>query len=138
MKNTENEYRIIVRNKQTIDSETDVIEEIAYGSFNEKNGKYYIMYKLDGEDKISSMIKADDTTVTIKRGGSAKSSMVYKSGEKHSFLYEVPFGRLQMETETHRVINNLDENGGTIELVYTLTVQGEKYFNDMKIIIVKR
>ena len=43
-----------------------------------------------------------------------------------------------MEIETQRIVSELDENGGTIELVYTLTVQGEKYFNDMKITVSKR
>ena len=43
-----------------------------------------------------------------------------------------------MEMETQRIVSKLDENGGTIELVYTLTVQGEKYFNDMKITVSKR
>ena len=71
LKNTDNEYRIKVSNRQTIDSETDTIE--------------------------------------------------------------VP-----MEIETQRIVSKLDENGGTIELVYTLTVQGEKYFNDMKITVSKR
>ena len=139
MKNTDNEYRIIVSNKQTIDNETDTIEEIAYGSYREKNGKQYIMYKTDGDDdKISSMIKIDRDEVTIKRSGSINSSMVYRVGVKNRFLYEIPYGKIEMEIETHRIISDMDETGGKIELVYTLTVQGEQYFNNMKITVIKR
>ena len=139
MKNTDNEYRIIVSNKQTIDNETDTIEEIAYGSYREKNGKQYIMYKTDSDgDNISSMIKIDRDEVTIKRNGSINSSMVYRVGAKNRFLYEIPYGKMEMEIETHRIISDMDETGGKIELVYTLTVQGEKYFNDMKITVIKR
>ena len=54
------------------------------------------------------------------------------------FLYHLPYGTVPMEIETQRIVSKLDENGGTIELVYTLTVQGEKYFNDMKITVSKR
>lgn len=139
LKNTDNEYRIIVSNKQTIDGETDTIEEIAYGSYHEKNGKQYIMYKTENDDdKVSSMIKLDGNEVQIKRSGSINSTMVYKAGTKCIFMYNLPYGTVEMELETERIISNLAENGGTIEMLYTLSVQGEKYYNDMKITVVKR
>ena len=53
LKNTDNEYRITVSNRQTIDSETDTIEETAYGNYTEKNGKQYItclLYTSDAAD----------------------------------------------------------------------------------------
>ena len=66
MKNTDNEYRITVSNRQTIDSETDTIEETAYGNYTEKNGKQYITYKTENDgDKISSMIKIDGNEILI-------------------------------------------------------------------------
>lgn len=139
LKNTDNEYRIIVSNKQTIDDETDTIEEIAYGSYHEKNGKHYIIYKTESDDdKISSMIKLDGDEVVIKRTGSVNSVMTYKTGETKHFWYEIPYGKIEMEIETHRVTSDFTQTGGTIELVYTLNVQGEKYFNDMKITVIKR
>ena len=128
LKNTDNEYRITVSNRQTIDSETDTIEETAYGNYKTEN---------DG-DKISSMIKIDGNEILIKRTGSVNSSMTYKVDTKKEFLYHLPYGTVPMEIETQRIVSKLDENGGTIELVYTLTVQGEKYFNDMKITVSKR
>ena len=76
LKNTDNEYRITVSNRQTIDSETDTIEETAYGNYTEKNGKQYITYKTENDgDKISSMIKIDGNEILIKRTGSVNSSM---------------------------------------------------------------
>lgn len=141
MKNTDNAYRIIVKNTQTIDTETDTIEEIAYGSYDEKNDKQYIRYKTETDEQngaIASIIILDGDSLTIKRRGHTNSSMVYRAGKKHAFPYETPYGIIDMEIETDKLISNVDENGGTIELVYTLTVQDEKYYNDMKIRIVKR
>lgn len=139
MKNTDNEYRIIVCNKQTIDNETDTIEEIAYGNYREKDGKQYILYKTEtNDDKISSMIKISSDEILIKRSGSVNSSIVYKVDEKRRFMYSLPYGSVEMEIETERIISKLDKDGGTIELVYALSVQGEKYFNDMKITVIKR
>lgn len=138
MKNTDNDYRIIVRNKQTADGETNVIKELAYGSLREKNGKQYILYSLEDDgDTVTSLIKLNGDEVLIKRGGAVKTSMEYKAGEKRSFVYETPYGGIDMELETHRVLHDVAENGGKVELVYTLTVQGEKYFNDTKITITK-
>ncbi|MCH5211213.1 MAG: DUF1934 domain-containing protein [Oscillospiraceae bacterium] len=139
MKNIDNDYRIIVKNKQTIDGETNVIEELAYGSLYEKNGKWYIIYKTEEDgDRISSMIKLSDNEVSIKRSGSINSMMVYKTGEKREFMYGTPYGEIAMEIETHRIITDITENGGSVNMVYTLNVQDEKYFNDMKITVVKR
>lgn len=137
--NTGNEYRIIVKNKQTIDGRTETIEEIAYGNYYEKNGKQYILYKTENDDdKTSSMIKVDKDTIQIKRSGSVNSLMVYKAGENRKFMYEIPYGTIEMELETEKIISMLEEKGGEIRLLYTLSVQGEKYFNDMVITVVKR
>ena len=65
-------------------------------------------------------------------------AVLNKVDTKKEFLYHLPYGTVPMEIETQRIVSKLDENGGTIELVYTLTVQGEKYFNDMKITVSKR
>lgn len=139
LKNTDNEYKIVVSNKQTIDGELDKIEEIAYGSYHEKNGKQYILYKTEtDDDKVSSMIKLDGNELQIKRSGSINTTMIYKADTKRSFMYNLPYGTIEMELETHRLISNLGENGGSIELKYTLGVNGEKYLNNMKITVTKR
>ncbi len=139
MKNTDNEYKIIVSNKQTIDNKTDTIEETAFGSYYEKHGKQYVLYKTDNNgNKISTVIKLDGNKITIKRKGAVSSDMTYSIGAKRSFTYALPFGTVEMEIETGRIFSNLAENGGVIELVYTLTAQGEKYFNNMKITVAKR
>lgn len=139
LKNTDNEYRITVRNTQTIDGKKDTIEEQYYGSLFEKNKKQYILYKTkDDGGGYSTMIKLDKDAVVIKRSGSINSSMKYRAGEKNRFLYEIPYGSIEMEVDTERVIALIDENGGSIELQYVLTAQGEQYFNNMKITVDKR
>lgn len=141
MKNTDNSYKIVVRNTQTIDGEKNIIEETAFGSYNEKNGKQYIMYrteKTEESESVSVMLILDGTSLTIRRHGGTNSSMTYRAGYKYSFPYETPYGVIDMEIETDRLISYLSEDGGTIELNYTLTIQGETYLNDMKITVEKR
>lgn len=141
LNNTDSEYRVIVSNTQTVDGETDTIEEIAYGSFTEKNNKQYIICKTDADAEnkgASTIFILDGDSLTIKRRGETNSSMVYRTGKKHAFPYETPYGIIDMEIETDKLVSVIDEKGGEIELVYTLTVQNEKYYNDMKITLVKR
>lgn len=138
MKNTDN-YIITVTNKQTIDTQTDTITEAACGSFYEKNGKQYILYKTENEgDKTSVIIKLSSDVISIKRSGSVETVMEYRIGQKRSFLYRLPYGTIEMELETQKIVSDLNENGGRIELVYTLSAQGEKYFNNIEITVDKR
>ena len=141
MKNTDNSYKIVVRNTQTIDGEKNIIEETAFGSYSEKNGKQYIIYRTTATEECESvavMLILDGTSLTIRRRGSTNSSMIYRAGFGSSFPYETPYGVINMELETNRLISYLSEDGGTIELSYTLTIQGEIYLNDMKITVEKR
>lgn len=139
LKNTDSRYIITVTNKQTIDTQTDTITETAYGNFYEKNGKQYILYKAENEgDKTSVVIRIDRDTVSIKRSGAVETSMEYRIDAKRSFLYKMPYGTIEMELETQRIVSDLTENGGRIELVYTLSVQGGKYFNNTEITVDKR
>ena len=140
LKNTDKEYKTVVRNIQTIDGEQNVIEETALGSYREKNGKQYITYRTDEtneSESVSSILILDGDSLTIRRRGSTSSSMIYRAGHMYSFPYATPYGMIDMELETDRLISYLSGYGGTIELVYTLTIQGEKYLNDMKITVVK-
>lgn len=136
LKNTDNEYIITVVNKQTIDGHTVEISETACGSFYEKNDKQYILYKIESDgDRISVMIKIDNDAVIIKRSGSVQSSMEYRIGGKRSFLYRLPYGEIEMELETQQIISSLTPQGGKVKLVYTLSMQGEEYYNDTEITV---
>lgn len=139
LKSIDNEYIITVENKQTADGVTDTITEVGYGKYATKNGKNYITYVVENEDdKTSIMIKTDGNETVIKRSGSVNSVMTYKIGIKDRFMYRLPYGNIEMESDTHKMVVELDDNGGTIFLAYTLDAQGTKCLNDMKITVTKR
>jgi uncharacterized beta-barrel protein YwiB (DUF1934 family) len=133
-------YKITVVNKQTVDTETNVIEEQADGSYTEKNGKIYIRYKSSSEDsgESSTLITIDNGTVTIKRFGASGSVMVYKKDKKTEFQYRTPYGIIPMELKTSKLVTAFDKDGGTLRICYTISVQGDKYFNDITIKVTGR
>ena len=137
LKNTDNRYIIDVRNTQTIDGVTDVIRERNNGSYYEKGGKKYIMYKSEEEGVVtSSVIIVSDGAVTIKRNGSVKSNMTLDIMRKTASPYFTPYGVLSIDVKTEQIISDLDSDGGMLRLKYVLIIQGEKYYNDMIINVI--
>ncbi len=135
MKNIDT-VEIKVVNRQTIDRDTDIIEEIGSGTCRVKNGKHYIMYSVKGhEAECRVTIIADSGSVRIRRSGSVESDMNYIAGKKTPLRYNTQYGVIDMEIDTIRIHNALNENGGMLRLVYTITMQGSKTYNDTEIVV---
>ncbi len=125
---------IKVRNRQTIDNETDVIEECGNGTCREKNGKYYIIYEVKNEDGATKVtVIADEKNVKIKRSGYVNSEMVYDINRTTAFRYNTPYGAIDMEIKTTKIHNGLTAQAGTLRIVYTLVMQGMATYNDTEI-----
>ena len=138
LKSTDNRYIIEVRNTQTIDGIKDEISERRTGSYYEKGGKKYIMYKSEEEGAVTlSLIIVADGAVTIKRTGNVKSAMMLDVMKRTTSPYFTPYGVLTIDIDTDSIISNLDSGGGTLRLKYTLIIQGEKYYNDMTIKVIE-
>lgn len=117
---------------QGIDGEGDTIEFTSEGRFGFKDGEYFISYdegqmfeeKIDVKTKI--FIKKDNS-VTLERKGSINSKMFIEEGKRNSCFYNTPFGDLLISVFGEKIENNLSENGGRINLKYTID-------SDMKMI----
>lgn len=126
------EFKIKVINEQSTENECDIIEEEAFGTYRSSNGKYYIKYKVNNH---LNMIKVDGAEVTVQRSGEIKSNMKYTAGKVFEFQYNTPYGAIEMSIYTDKLEYALNEDGGVITLEYILDTGGDKYKNNMKIII---
>ena len=124
--------KIEVINHQNIDGQIDTVEERAPVKVNTLKGKIYLMYKTETD---SVMIIAAKDSVTVKRSGSVDSTIVFERNKKTKTTYNMPYGKWLMEIETEKIVNAMTETGGRLRLVYTMTIQGQKIFNDMKITV---
>lgn len=132
----ENNAKIRVINHQTIDGDTDVIEEYGSGIFSSRSGKHYIMYDVKTDDaKGRVTIIAEGRKVRIKRSGSHSSDMVYDTSRRTVFNYNTPYGILEMEVDTEHICNALNTESKKLRLKYTLTMQGQKTYNDTEILV---
>ena len=59
-------------------------------------------------------------SVVVDRDGSVTSRMVFKEGEKSSFLYNTPYGRATLGIRTNRISHSFNEKGGNVEIDYVV------------------
>lgn len=125
---------ITINSFQRIDDEEDSMEIITEGSYYEKNGKFYIMYKDDETmGNSSSFIKVDGDSVSIRRKGEYSSQFTLKEGTSYSFVYHMPYGDMAMQADTKNVEISLGESGGELKMCYELDAGGNKQINTIKI-----
>lgn len=71
--------------------------------------------------KTSVRIKPDE--IVVDREGSMKSRMVFREGQRNSFVYSTPFGNAAMGIDTRSIRHNFNENGGSMEIDYILNME---------------
>lgn len=123
--------RIEIKNVQKSDGEKDIIEETAECKLHLKNGKTYIMYT--SAENVSVMIIISDNETIVKRSGETKNTMTFKRNGKTLSWYNTPYGRFEIEIFTEKIVNALTERGGSFRIIYIMTMQGQRIYNDMKI-----
>ena len=61
--------------------------------------------------------------IALRRSGSVNSQMVFEEGRQHTSLYETPYGELSVDIQTSRLLHNLTERGGLMEIKYSIAVE---------------
>ena len=61
--------------------------------------------------------------VILTRAGKVNSQMVFEEGCQHTSLYETPFGELTIDIQTSKLLHNLTERGGLMEIKYSIAVE---------------
>lgn len=136
LKNTDNDAIISIKNIQSAEDMQEETELITEGRFYKSKDKLYIFYTEDETEEASNctvMITVSDNDITISRKGEFNSKMHYREGETEEVIYHTPFGDMLLLLKTLQVDNQLTENGGTLRLVYRLSVNEETIHNDLTI-----
>lgn len=130
---------ISVSSKQK-DNEDDTIEVVTPGDFYEKDGCYYAVYK---ETAISGM---EGTTTTLKiytdkfilvRMGSTSAKMEFNKASESLSMYNTQYGTLELKIETNELNISVNDEGGDIQINYSLSVGGQTPQNTLLEINIK-
>ena len=114
------------------DPEKSVSEAVGYYHYDED--KILITYCEEREGtRLTSEILVSDGSVRVRRSGAIVSDMEIKEGFTDRSVYSVPPYKFDMEVVGRRVRLELCEDGGTIDLRYSMKIGGAEKSAGMKI-----
>ena len=103
----------------------DLMEMLTPGNY-VKDGTYTISYseaESDSSNSYTTTLTIDpNRRITIIREGEVPSHMVFEQGQKHILYYDTEFGAVTIGVSANRVNADLTENGGDIEIDYSIEI----------------
>ena len=125
-----NEFVISITNKQCVEGQIEELTLVTTGSYLERAGKRYIVYReYDQESGRSqtSTLKIDSTRenkmVSLIRHGSGRhTNLILESGKRHLCQYGTTYGDITLGVFTLRVDDQLSSQGGNLRVEYTLDI----------------
>ena len=123
----EKQYLIDIIGTQFIDNQEETIKLTTSCSYTNKNNKYYIIYDEYDEDdtsqKITSTLKIEgEKKVTLIKSGKRNARLVLEKDKRQQCLYSTEFGNLIVGVSTTNILSSLDNNGGTLDISYSLDI----------------
>lgn len=141
----EDKYLVSVIGTQSFDDEEeDTIELTTSASYAERNGKKYIKYREydsdNGASFVTNIIKIEskDKITLVKNSGDRYSQLILECGVRHQCLYTAPVGSLSIGIYTESISYELDENGGKIEIDYTIDFNSDFQSDNHMLIVLKK
>ena len=128
---------LFVRGEQQFEQgEPEVTELMTEGSMTlEEDGEITLTYQeteLTGMEGTTTAFSIRDDTVALTRTGLINSQLVFQRGRRNSSLYETPWGTMQVDVFTNRLVYQLDSRGGVLEIKFSISVDhqvtGENQF----------
>ncbi|MBR5546199.1 MAG: DUF1934 domain-containing protein [Clostridia bacterium] len=84
-------------------------------------------------------ILVEEETVTMNRGGSYSTQMVFRLGCRYEGQYHTPFGDMDLALYCTRLGYDLGDDGGALELSYQLDINGKfAAMHDMELNLFKQ
>ena len=116
---------ISVRGEQYFDDvDPNATELMTEGTLEQTEDGFLLSYQ---ETELLTVLFHGDEIgpgrVILRRSGSVNSQMVFEEGRQHTSLYETPYGELSVDIQTSRLLHNLTERGGLMEIKYSIAVE---------------
>lgn len=138
------DFVIDIKGTQKFENDSDIINVTTLGHYCEKSTGRYITYKeydSDGSEngEQTSVVKiGNDNMVTITRIGKFGSRLTLENNRRHQCHYSTVAGDLMIGIFTNKMNIDLNENGGMVEVGYTIDFNsGLVSENEIKISVKK-
>lgn len=128
---------ITLKSVQWYDKESSETEIITSGDFEAVDGGgYRISYDESSatgfEGSKTELICYGNNLANLMRIGNAPSNLVIEMDKKHHCHYGTPYGDLIVGIYTHKINNDLTDDGGDIYMKYTIDINSS-YVSDNEI-----
>ena len=140
----DDKYIISVIGTQSFDGEEDTIELTTSASYAEKKDKKLIKYREydpeNGDVYVTNIIKIEskDKITLVKNGGGKYSQLVLECGKRHQCVYSSSIGSMSIGIYTETISSNVDENGGKIEIDYTIDFNSDFQSDNHMLIVLRK
>jgi len=104
-------------------SDAESFELVTDGEYSLEEGvaKFsYIESELTGYAGMKTSFVVEPNRVVLTRAGGME--LIFSEGRKHHFVYETAYGSLTMGIDTQSITQQMDENGGSLEIHYVIDV----------------
>lgn len=116
-----------IRGTQCYDQQDpDVIELVTEGTMTRIAGGWELCYEesaLTGLEGVTTTFRIEEDKVILRRTGKLRSQMLFQLNVSHESLYQLPFGALLITVCAQKIAHELDEQGGTVDLEYSINVE---------------
>lgn len=122
---------ISVVNEQNLYYEKNKIELISLGTYTQKNGKYYIIYKdsvidkYDNVENLCSIRVENPDLIIISRIGLIKSNLTLEKGKRNYGQCKTDFGTITMGIYTEYIKCDMGKSSAKISLKYFMDIESD-------------
>ncbi len=121
-----NDYIISIEGTQVVDNQEDVIKLTTLGTYLKKGHTRYIIYDEYENENIpisKNILKIQSSShITLIKSNNSRSRLTLEQNERHQCHYALGSYFMILGVYTNKININLDDNGGTIEVIYTLDI----------------
>ena len=138
MKNAEESVNDIISDMFEDDSEKlDIFTE---GTLTYSDGRISVSYNeteltgMEGTTTTITFMTDEPGIITMLRTGSVYTALTLEEGNRHICVYKAQGVPFELYTNAKRIRNSVTEDGGTLELIYTVETSGaDTQFNHLKV-----
>ena len=108
------------------EQDPEVIELVTEGTLENTQDGWKLKYEesdLTGLAGVTTTFLVQPSVVILQRTGPLTSSMEFREGVPHESLFQLEFGALMLTVCANQVCYDITENGGTIDLLYSIEIE---------------
>lgn len=139
----EKDYTASIIGTQIIGEQSEEVQLLVPCLYHKAENSIYLNYsefdKGNSNNEIKSTLKIDENNmVTLIRDGIQKTRLTLEKDKRHLCSYDTEFGPITIGAFTKEINYDLNEDGGFIELLYSLDVNTELISTNLVLIKIKK